>query len=123
MSTSTRVTVTDQGMTVTQESSSWFIFQKEVSAHQASFAWCDVSSVLVFKRDLWTRDLICMVFELKDSQSIEIDEETVGWKEVLHKLPAVFPEIMDSRDWYGKVAFPAYATNSTQIYPPKISRK
>jgi hypothetical protein len=35
-----------------------------------------------------------MVFELKNSQAMEIDEETEGWKDVLHKLPAIFPEIV-----------------------------
>jgi hypothetical protein len=120
MYTSTRITVTDEGLTVNNESFR-LIFLNDVSAGTVRFAWSDVSAVFVFKRDLWVRDLVCMVFELKNSENVEIDWETEGWKEVLTNLPSVLPGIMDSRKWCGKVLVPDFAMSLMQIYPVKTS--
>src|SRR6187200_266653 len=53
---------------------------------EAEISWNDVKEAFAFKRDLYTVDQICMAFAT-DDLLIEINEEMVGWEELIHKLP------------------------------------
>ena len=79
-----------------------------------SVDWADVVMVMAFKRDLFTYDLICLAMDLTDGTWVEVDEEMEGFKELQETLPRVLRGL--DADWWGKVAFPAFATNATTIW-------
>lgn len=81
-----------------------------------SFLWKDVCRVVVFKRDLFTVDCICIGFELSDGLSYEFDEEMTGYKELTSRLHDYLPGCQRWDNWFCEVAFPAFATNMIEIY-------
>ena len=76
-----------------------------------------VNYIDVYKRDLFTTDLICLSFSFTENNkivSLEIHEEMKGYKETLNRLHEHFPNI--NEDWFTDVAFPAFETNLTRIW-------
>ena len=41
-------------------------------------AWNSISRVGVFKSDVFAHDLICMIFEMNDGKTLEINEDMKG---------------------------------------------
>ena len=79
-------------------------------------AWRDTVSVEAFKRDLYSVDLICITFHLRDKKTVEINEEMDGWESLVRKLPEYLPGCQTFEEWYTQVAFPAFKPNLTVIY-------
>ena len=77
--------------------------------------WNDVKEVFVFKRDLYVVDQICMTF-VTDQYIIEINEEMVGWQELIQKLPDYLPGCKSFEAWFLDVIQPAFETNLTKLY-------
>jgi len=82
-------------------------------------AWSAVHRVMAFKRDYLTVDCICLVFAATEEQLLEIDEEMGGWDEFTQELPKHLPGSIPWAEWFMAVAFPAFATNATEIYSRK----
>ena len=78
--------------------------------------WVDVCRGTAFKRDLFAVDCICLHLGLADDSGVELDEEMAGWNRVMEVLPLHLPGCKPYSDWYSSVAFPAFATNMTEIY-------
>jgi hypothetical protein len=76
----------------------------------------DIQEVTFFKRDEWTTDLICCDIVVRSPRGIEtwfVHEEVPGWDDLLgllERLPGF------DREWFRKVAFPAFATNPTTVF-------
>jgi hypothetical protein len=81
-----------------------------------SFQWDDAILLTVFKRDLFAVDRICLEIELKNGESIEIDEEMKGWDSLVQKLPEYLPGCQSFGEWFDVVAFPAFELNETRIF-------
>jgi hypothetical protein len=81
-----------------------------------SVAWSDVLRLTAFKRDLLIVDCICMAIATRDGRTIEVNEEMVGWDAFTEALPRYLPGSGQWVDWFWQVAFPAFATNETQIF-------
>jgi len=81
-----------------------------------TLCWKDVQRVVVFKRDHFTVDCICICFELPEGRCCEFNEEMTGYKELIEKLPEYLPGCRHPENWFSEVAFPAFATNVTEIY-------
>jgi hypothetical protein len=81
-----------------------------------SVAWSDVLRVTAFKRDWLIVDCICMAIATKDGRTIEVDEEMAGWEVFTEALPQYLPGSRQWADCFWQVAFPAFATNETQIF-------
>jgi len=81
-----------------------------------SLQWDDVVLLTAFKRDLYVVDRICLEIELKDGESIEVDEEMKSWDSLVQKLPEYLPGCKRFGEWFGVVAFPAFALNETRIF-------
>ncbi|MEW6252331.1 MAG: hypothetical protein AB1716_16955 [Planctomycetota bacterium] len=76
--------------------------------------WADVRGIAGFKRDCFTMDLICVAFCRADLTYLEVCEDDIGYETLLEVVLSRYPD--HDRDWWGKVAFPAFATNWTVIW-------
>lgn len=79
--------------------------------------WSEILAVDVFKRDLFSIDLICLwLWRLHSDEPLEIDEEDPFWSEIKSALERSLPGIVAERCWFRSVAFPAFETNHQRIY-------
>jgi len=84
-------------------------------------AWSEISRVAVFKRDLLTTDLLCLVLELPGPQTLELHEEMVGWQPLLECLHTHLPGMPPWHEWWGDLAFPAFETNARVLFERKAA--
>ncbi|HEY0131529.1 MAG TPA: hypothetical protein VGB57_08990, partial [Allosphingosinicella sp.] len=73
----------------------------------------EILRATAFKRDEVTTDLLCVEIELGNGESIELNEDVIGFDEWLRRvdaLPGVDP------DWRGKVTQPPFARNETVLF-------
>ena len=74
-----------------------------------------MKEIFVFKMDLLTHDTIRLGFRVSDDGAYwQVDEDDMGFRELLEELERRF-EIVD-KNWWTKVAFPAFATNRTTLW-------
>jgi hypothetical protein len=78
--------------------------------------WPEVSRAIAFKRDLVTVDCICLFLARADGSGFELNEEMARWKSLMQALPKVLPGCKPWSEWFSVVAFPAFATNETEVY-------
>jgi hypothetical protein len=76
--------------------------------------WGATNCINAFKVDLFTIDMICFEFYQGDGSRIEINEQMGGFDLVVEVLPGRFKGF--DRDWLGKVAKSAFATNFTELW-------
>jgi hypothetical protein len=81
-----------------------------------SVAWADIIRVIAFKRDWLTIDCICLAIVSEDGTTTEVNEDMTGWEAFTEELPKHLPGTVTKANWFGQVAFPAFATNETQIF-------
>jgi hypothetical protein len=93
------------------------LFQENLPERTITFTWQEVTQVMVFKRDIFSVDLICMVFELNGKETIEVNEEMKGWKTLVEAVPIYLPGALTQGEWWEKVAWPAFELCLTHIYP------
>jgi len=86
------------------------------STPQLSIIWSDVLRVTAFKRDWLTVDCICLAINTSDGTTTEVNEEMEGWEAFTEALPTYLPGCLKWADCFSQVAFPAFATNETQIF-------
>jgi hypothetical protein len=76
--------------------------------------WNDISRILAWKQDCGTFDTICLGFCRRDEDEVlACDEDVEEWAELLNVLDRRFA--LD-RDWWSKVACPAFEMNPTVIW-------
>jgi hypothetical protein len=85
-------------------------------AREERIAWDSVQRVVAFKRDLFARDLICLLFETDSEGVIELDETMGGWQTLVAVLPARLTGALAADDWLPRVMFPAFQGNPMEIY-------
>lgn len=78
--------------------------------------WQEVYRVIAFKRDEFTVDCICLFLARADGTGIELNEEMAQWNSLMEALPKVLPGCKPWPEWFSVVAFPAFATNETDIF-------
>jgi hypothetical protein len=84
-------------------------------APEQHIRWADVVEIVAYKEDLLAVDDIRLGFRLGgQSDYFAISEDLNGFNDLLEMLPAHFPGIRT--DWFGDVAFPAFAENWTVIW-------
>lgn len=78
--------------------------------------WSDVTRIEAFKRDLGTVDTICVAIQIDGKNGVK---EWIELPEELEQFNALLCEVERrfhiSSDWWSKVAFPAFATNDTNL--------
>jgi len=78
--------------------------------------WADVHRAVAFKRDLLTVDCICLFLARPDGTGVEVDEEMAGWDSLMDALPNLLPGCKPWCQCFSAIAFPAFATNETEIF-------
>jgi hypothetical protein len=78
-------------------------------------AWTSVKEVFAFKLDLFTYDAMRLGFRVSDDGTYcQVDEDDAGFSELWAEVERRF-DILD-KEWWTKVAFPAFATNRTTLW-------
>lgn len=81
----------------------------------ASVLWDDVTRIQAYKRDLFTTDCICLLFECgSDQPAVELSEEWQGFSDLLGMLERRFPTIPPS--WYVDIMTPAFEARRTVLF-------
>ncbi|HLA58072.1 MAG TPA: hypothetical protein VK622_04910 [Puia sp.] len=76
-------------------------------------AWDEIEMIRAYKIDQLTLD--CIVIEVSTKENIySINDDTSGYIKFMDLALKKLPEF--KKDWFEKVAFPAFATNPTIIY-------
>lgn len=99
-----------------------YMYYKRNDTIEEQLSWDSVLEIFVFKRDLFSVDLICIGFRI-DNEGVyfEIDEEMKGYKELESFLITRFKDI--KKEWFTDVAFPAFETNLVSLWgEPLIER-
>jgi|GraSoiStandDraft_55_1057291.scaffolds.fasta_scaffold155209_1 hypothetical protein len=78
--------------------------------------WPEVCRAIAFKRDLGTVDCICLFLARAGGTGIELNEEMARWNSLMEALPQALPGCKPWSEWFSVVAFPAFATNETEVY-------
>lgn len=78
--------------------------------------WREVKNIIVYKKDLYTFDQICMVIEVAPDRIIEIDETASGWEHLVTNITTYLPSTLALEKWFLDVAFPAFEINPIKIY-------
>jgi hypothetical protein len=81
----------------------------------ATVEWRDVTTVVAFKRDLFTYDLLCVEI-VTPTDRLELDEEMDGWANMLEELPVYLPGTLETSQWWNNVVHPAFVTNPTPLF-------
>lgn len=76
--------------------------------------WNDIESLLAFKEDLITHDLIYLDIFCSDHFSLRISEETPGWNDFLTASKEAFPSI--TRNWEEVINLRPFVTNFTVVF-------
>ena len=93
----------------------WFT-DKGNTKHTGFLNWEEVCKAQIFKRDLWTYDLICLALSTREGEEIELDEEDPNWTLLMEKMVTALPESRKWEHWFSEVAFPAFQPNLQIIY-------
>ena len=86
-----------------------------------SLRWADIERITVFKRDMFTVDLICLCADFAGDKEIELDEDMPGWNALIDVLPTHLLGCKQREDWFATVAYPPFAPNPTEIYRRQTS--
>ena len=112
---SKEVSLEDKKYGVLEVFDNGFQLSKTEKALKSFVEWSNVSEIYVFKRDLYTTDLICLGWKmLSTNEIVEIHEEMLGFKNVCEIMIEKFETIPVT--WYMDVAHPAFETNMTLLW-------
>lgn len=77
--------------------------------------WGDIEEIHACKADLFTTDLIRLLFKKSGrDECFEIHEQMAGYHELVEALAKYLPGF--GLDWFSDVAFPAFETNHRVIW-------
>ena len=62
--------------------------------------WTHVESIGVLRRDIYARDLICMLIRTTEGHMIEFDESASGWETLLDALADRLHPIVPREQWF-----------------------
>ena len=94
----------------------FFVRSLKDSANSGSFNWVEIQKVMVFKRDLFSYDMVCMILSKVDGTGCELDEEMRGWSEFTEAMPFHLPDCQPWEKWFMEVTTPAFETKLTEIF-------
>lgn len=80
----------------------------------ARVCWDDVLSIRVWQRDVHLHDLVCLAFEVGDSEWVETWESMADFGVLARKVEETFPGIPEG--WYEAAALPPFAANVRTLW-------
>ncbi len=78
--------------------------------------WQSLEKIKAYNRDLLTTDLVCLGLYTSESDFLEINEEMIGFGNLVESLPKSLPGFPDQQEWWEKIVKPAFAANSTKLW-------
>jgi hypothetical protein len=94
--------------------------QGEPTVKIQEIPWHDIVNAYVYKRDVFTCDLICLMLRTTSGRTMELNEQMEGWQDLIANLPNHLPACRSFDEWFAEVAFPAFELNLTEIYRKEI---
>jgi hypothetical protein len=88
-------------------------FSIKLSSGIKNIRWVEIEKIDTYKIDLFTTDEIIFEIVLTDTV-IKISEEIEGWGNFTDKIEVALSGF--DKEWFSKVAYPAFKTNFTTIY-------
>jgi hypothetical protein len=92
------------------------LFREDLPDKTVTFKWPEVTQVAVFKRDRFSVDCICMVFELNHTESLEVNEDLEGWNTLVEAVAIYLSGALTQGQWWNKVLWPTFELCFTTIY-------
>jgi hypothetical protein len=86
------------------------------------FQWGEITTVLAYKRDCFSVDLICLAVG-DASTVVEINEEDAGWEAFIRAMEKNLPGSLPFDAWWPAVAQPPFATHRMTVYSKELSPK
>jgi hypothetical protein len=91
-------------------------FREDLPDKIVTFTWPEVTQVAVFKRDQFIVDCICMIFELNNKESLEVNENMEGWSTLVKAVPVYLSGALNEEEWWSNVVSPTFEPCFTEIY-------
>jgi hypothetical protein len=88
---------------------------KNVDDDSYEILWKNVLRIDAYKHDLYSTDLVCLLFVISDDE-YEVNEEMIGWKELIENLQHEDLKVIDYDTWWPKVVQPPFAENRMNVY-------
>jgi hypothetical protein len=83
----------------------------------AHVEWANVVEICAYKIDLLTYDEICIDVRVERAEGFNwVSEEDEGYSEFLDQIERRFSGIRPHSNWFGDVAYPAFAENRTTLW-------
>ncbi|HTH46754.1 MAG TPA: hypothetical protein VMB21_04525 [Candidatus Limnocylindria bacterium] len=103
-------------LTIVWDAAGFWVHEADKGAVHPPFPWANVVKATVFKRDMFSTDLVCLFFASHNGLGFEVHEEMNDWKKFTEALPDYLIGCKPSGEWWSQVAFPAFETNLTEIF-------
>jgi hypothetical protein len=87
----------------------------EQQSDSPSFEWQEITTVVAFKNDCVTYDMICLAIATPINV-VEINEEDAGWDAFIRAAEGSLPGFAPADTWLPAVTLPAFAANPTTIF-------
>ena len=81
---------------------------------ECSVLFGDISAIHAYKADIFSYDLICVVFEKTKGEPVEVTEEASGFHDFMEQIVSRFSG--SDAHWYEKVVHPPFAPCPTVIW-------
>jgi len=92
----------------------WLTLEGESGSR--SVRWNEISSVVTYKRDLYTSDMLCLLCKFSDGSQFEFNEEMSCWQSLVDALSLHLPGFPAYSEWWHPVAVPAFSTNERLLF-------
>ena len=89
---------------------------RQPAGEPESWTWAGVEYVDVYKRDLTTADLVCLLVGLQDGRRIEFDEDEGFWEDLVGALATYLPGVPSYDEWRVEVVNPPFARCERRLY-------
>ena len=83
---------------------------------ERNIRWEEILSVIAFKRDLVTSDMICILCTFYDGVQFEFNEEMPCWESLVEALHEHLPGCPAFPEWGRQVSVPAFVTNERVLF-------
>ncbi|ALI98582.1 hypothetical protein [Rufibacter tibetensis] len=89
-------------------------FSATIEEEEMAFSWSELNTIVAYKKDLYTYDVICLDVFTAGGHDLSINEDTPGWHQFIERLNKAFTSI--DKGWQSEVSQTAFETKLTLLY-------
>jgi hypothetical protein len=89
-------------------------FAGTIEEEELALNWSELNTIVAYKNDLYTYDVVCLDVFTTDGQNFSINEDTPGWYQFIERMNTTFISI--DKGWQTQVTIPAFETKLTLLY-------